>query len=53
MSTKGSHKRSLNRNDKRLAENWKEIDFKSSDTAKAKRKEVKIGNKTRITYGSK
>ena len=50
MSTKGSHKRTLNRDDKKLAENWSKIDFKAKDTTK--RKETKVSaTKTRITYG--
>jgi hypothetical protein len=50
MSTKGSGPRQLNRDDKLLAKNWDEVDFKSKDKA-TKRKEVKRGHKTRITYG--
>jgi len=50
MSTKGSHKRTLNRNEKKLAENWSKVDFKAKDTTK--RKETKVSlTKTRITYG--
>ena len=53
MSTKGSHKRILNRDEKKLSENWSQVDWKveSKDSAK-KRKETKISDtKTRITYG--
>ena len=50
MSTKGSHKRTLNRDEKKLAENWSQIDFKSKP--KRQRKETKVSaTKTRITYG--
>ena len=51
MSTKGSHKRTLNRDDKKLAEHWDQIDFKRKPADAKKVKETKIGAKTRITYG--
>ncbi len=52
MSTKGSHKRTLNRDDKKLAEHWDQIDFKRKPADAKKVKETKIGAKTRITYGN-
>ena len=51
MSTKGSHRRTLNRDEKKLAENWDQIDFKRKPADAKKVKETKIGAKIRITYG--
>jgi hypothetical protein len=52
MSTKGSRKRALNRDDKKLAENWAKINFKPKPDEVSKIKETKVGLKTRITYGA-
>jgi hypothetical protein len=51
MSTKGSHKRTLNRDEKKLAENWDQIDFKRKPADAKKVKETKIGAKLRIPMG--
>ena len=50
MSTKGSNHRHLNRDDKRLTENWSKIDFKAKNEKQAKEIQLGIGKK-RITYG--
>ena len=50
MSTKGSHARAVDRDNKKLAEHWDKIDF-SKKSQKPKCTEVKLKGKTRITYG--
>ena len=52
MSTKGSHTRSVNRDDKKLFRNWDEIDF-SKKEQKPKTTETKLNGRTRIVYGQK
>lgn len=51
MSTKGSHARSLNRDNKKLHDGWNAIDFSKKDSDKKKIVETKLKGRTRITYG--